>query len=75
MGVQMLKILFLLFVFAFVNVYAQDNTDDTNENDKQEQQTDDTLNEQESTEQLSPDTFDATEKLSEDLSYDFPVDI
>ena len=80
MGSYMLRILFLLILFAVVNVHAEDNTVAIKEIDTQEEKSDDDLTDQETPkeltpEELTPDTFDPTEKIIEDISYDLPVDI
>ncbi len=67
--------LFLLIVIAVVNVHAEDDTVATKEIDTQEKKSDDDSTKQKTPEELTPDTFDPTEKIIEDISYDLPVDI
>lgn len=74
----MFRKLTLILLFVTSNAYAQDREADnsTGEQGKQEQQIpDEATDKQKQAEIVTPDTFDPTEKLSEDIAADFPVDI
>ena len=65
-------LIFILTLF-FVQLGAQENTE--TEEDKRESVKAANKEETKKTEDIRPDSFDPTEKLSEDIPVDFPVDI
>jgi len=65
-------LIFILTLF-FVQLGAQENTE--TEEDKRESVKAANKEETKKTEDITPDSFDPTEKLSEDIPVDFPVDI
>ena len=71
----MLKITVLLLVFCLTIVQAQESTVPAKEIEPREQKLNDDKDRQKTPEQLTPDIFIPTEKLSEDISANFPVDI
>ena len=72
-----MRLLFFLFLSSgLLLVQAQENTE-TTEEEKTEviKPTDNAEVKKAKKEEITPDTFDPTEKLSEDIPVDFPVDI
>ena len=69
-------LLFLFLSSGLLLVNAQENTDTTVEVKKDIiEPSDETETKKTKKEEITPDTFDPTEKLSEDIPVDFPVDI
>jgi len=69
-------LLFLFLSSGLLLVNAQGNTDETVEEKKEIiEPTDNTEVKKTKKEEITPDSFDPTEKLSEDIPVDFPVDI
>ena len=69
-------LLFLILSSGLLLVQAQENTE-TTEEEKTEviEPTDNAEVKKAKKEEITPDTFEPTEKLSEDIPVDFPVDI
>jgi hypothetical protein len=68
--------LFLILTFiSIVQVSAQENTETTKKEEVEISNTDNKSTTEKRKEEETPDTFDPTEKLSEDIPVDFPVDI
>ena len=72
-------IFFLLLVFGTACAYAQEQTEPaaaaSTETAKQEQTAPEQDKQEQPAEVETPDTFDPTEKVNEDYSVAFPVDI
>lgn len=68
-------LLFLLLTSHLLLVNAQESAATSEENEIQEKKPADDANKDKKTDIETPDTFDATEKLSEDIPAPFPVDI
>ena len=69
-------LLFLFLLSGLLIVNAQENTDTTAEEKKEFIEPEDNAEVKKAKkEEITPDTFDPTEKLSEDIPVDFPVDI
>ena len=68
-------LLFLLLSSILMPVYAQESSSTVEENEIQEKKPADDAGSDNQVEIETPDTFEATEKLSEDISAPFPVDI
>ena len=68
-------LLFLLLTSNLMLVYAQESSSTVEKNEIQEKKPADDTGSDNKVEIETPDTFEATEKLSEDISAPFPVDI
>ena len=68
-------LLFLLLTSNLMLVYAQESSSTVEKNEIQEKKPADDAESDNKVEIETPDTFEATEKLSEDISAPFPVDI
>jgi len=68
--------LFLLLTSVLLPVCAQEKNSTVTEKEKtQEIKPDANADKKKQTKEETPDTFNPTEKLSEDIAVDFPVDI
>ncbi len=73
---KMRLLLILILSSGLTIVHAQENTDTTVEEKKEIiESSDKTEAKKTRKEEVTPDTFNPTEKLSEDIPVDFPVDI
>ncbi len=73
---KMRLLLILILSSGLTIVHAQENTDTTVEEKKEIiESSDQTEAKKTRKEEVTPDTFNPTEKLSEDIPVDFPVDI
>ena len=72
----MLRSIFIIFILVIGVVYAEEDAVTTQQDNSQEKTKPiDDAAEETTPEVLTPDTFDPTEKLSEDISAAFPIDI
>ncbi|MFT5131622.1 MAG: hypothetical protein ACI9SC_000081 [Gammaproteobacteria bacterium] len=68
-------LLILFLTFSLMTVNAQDASTTTGEDEIQSEKIENEKNEKKPKNVETPDSFDATEKLSEDIPAPFPVDI
>lgn len=72
----MRKVFFFLTLYMSLIVMAQESEDKTEQPETPASVvSDDTNSDDKEKETETPDTFDPTEKLSEDIAADFPIDI